>query len=118
MSQTGLAVFDTTLQKTHLWLREIMNEMNWDDEHRAYLALRAVLQTLRDRLNVDEAAHLGAQLPMLIRGIYFEGWKPSETPRRERILEQFLDRIRAHFVNEIAPADQIACAVFRVLSHR
>ncbi|HEY5940705.1 MAG TPA: non-homologous end-joining DNA ligase [Gemmatimonadales bacterium] len=33
--------------------------------------------TLRDRLTVEETAHPGAQLPMLIRGSYYAGWEPS-----------------------------------------
>lgn len=45
-----------------------MEELDWQDRHAAYLALRATLHALRDRLTVEEVAELGAQLPMLIRG--------------------------------------------------
>jgi uncharacterized protein (DUF2267 family) len=31
-----------------------------------------VLHALRDRLTVEEASDLAAQLPMLIRGLYYE----------------------------------------------
>jgi uncharacterized protein (DUF2267 family) len=65
MSTTGLEVFDTTLQKTHIWLNDLTDELHWDDRFRGYKALR-------DRLTVEEAAHLGAQVPMLIRGLYYE----------------------------------------------
>src|SRR5882757_3513437 len=71
MSITGLAVFDETVQKTNRWLKEIAEELGVDRPH-AYRALRAVLHGLRDRLTIDETAQLGDQLPMLIRGIYFE----------------------------------------------
>jgi uncharacterized protein (DUF2267 family) len=71
MSATGLEVFDTTVQKTMVWLKEIMEELHWEDRHRAYLALRGCLHQVRDRLQVEEVAHLGAQLPMLVRGIYY-----------------------------------------------
>ena len=64
MASSGLAVFDTTLQKTNAWLKEVMDELGSSDRHQAYLALRAVLHALRDRLTVEEVAQLGAQLPM------------------------------------------------------
>src|SRR5207248_2021300 len=56
-----LSAFDTTLQTTHIWLNELTDLTGWrDNRHRAYLALRAVLHALRDRLSVDDAAALGA----------------------------------------------------------
>jgi uncharacterized protein (DUF2267 family) len=77
MSATGLEVFDTTLHKTHQWLNELMLMMDSQDRRRAYLAMRATFHALRDRLTVGEVAQLGAQLPMLVRGFYYEGWDPK-----------------------------------------
>jgi uncharacterized protein (DUF2267 family) len=37
-----------------------------------------MLHALRDRLPPEIAVHLSAQLPMLVRGIYYEGWKADE----------------------------------------
>jgi uncharacterized protein (DUF2267 family) len=76
-----MEVFDTTTQKTMLWLKEIDTELGWEHRHRSYEALRGCLQLVRDHLAVDEMAHLGAQLPMLVRGMYYEGWDPSHAPR-------------------------------------
>lgn len=117
MSATGLEVFDRTLQATNIWLDEILQEMNWSDRHRAYHALRAVLHTLRDRLPVDDAAHLAAQLPMLVRGIYYEGWKPSRVPVKERKQDEFLAHVTDAFLFD-ADADSraIVGAVLRVMS--
>jgi uncharacterized protein (DUF2267 family) len=119
MPATGLDVFDTTLQKTHTWLNELMEIMGSDDKHRAYSALRAVLHALRDRLTVEEVAQLGAQLPMLIRGFYYEGWDPTAKPVRERRREQFLVRVEQPFLRT-SPVDPepIAVAVFKLLSAR
>ncbi|HEX8034796.1 MAG TPA: DUF2267 domain-containing protein [Ktedonobacterales bacterium] len=123
MSATGLDVFDTTLQKTNSWLKDLMQALNWTDRHMAYSALRATLHALRDHLTVEEVAQLGAQLPMLIRGFYYEGWDPTGKPLRERHLEQFLAHIEQQFkdddtVDILVESAQVAQAVFQVLSQR
>jgi uncharacterized protein (DUF2267 family) len=119
MSSTGLSVFDSTINITNVWLNEIMEEGGWRNKQTAYVALRAVLHALRDRLSVDEAAHLGAQLPMLIRGIYYEGWDPSKNPTRDRSIVKFLDHIASDLraANQVGP-EACARAVFAVLSRR
>ncbi len=119
MSTTSLDVFDRTLQKTNMWLNQIMEIMGWEDRHAAYTALRATLHALRDRLTVQEAAQLAAQLPMLIRGIYYEGWNPAHTPVPERHLDQFLARIEREFRSgcQVDP-EEVARAVFKVLAAR
>jgi uncharacterized protein (DUF2267 family) len=70
-----------------------MEVLGWPNRHKAYLALRATLHALRDRLTVEEVAQLGAQLPTLIRGFYYEGWDPTGKPLRVRHKEQFLARL-------------------------
>lgn len=120
MSTTGLEVFDSTLQKTNSWLNDIMQEMGWEDKRqRAYLALRSVLHALRDRLTVEEALDLGAQLPMLIRGFYYEGWKITGKPLKERHREDFLAHIKHDFRNDDRmDPEAIARAVFNVIARR
>jgi uncharacterized protein (DUF2267 family) len=117
MSATGLEVFDKTLQTTNIWLKEIGEQIG-PDRHRCYQALRAVLFTLRDRLTPDEAAHLASQLPMLVRGIYYEGYRPAGKPDRIRSRDKFLQRIGEH-LEQTRPlgADDAARAVFKILDH-
>jgi uncharacterized protein (DUF2267 family) len=112
---TGLSAFDTTIQESNTWLKDIMEEEGWKDRHRAYKALRSVLHVLRDRLTPEEAAHLGAELPMLIRGIYYEGWKPAEAPKK-RTKEAFLSYVAEHFQNDpdIDP-EEVIRSVFTVI---
>src|SRR5688572_2333487 len=113
MSTTSLDVFDTTLHKTHLWLNDLMQAMDSNDRHQAYLALRATLHALRDRLTLEEVAQLAAQLPMLIRGFYYEGWDPTDKPQRARHKEQFLDEIGRQFKgDDHVDAERLARAVF------
>ena len=115
-----IEAFDSTVQETYLWLKEIAAELGPEDRRLAYLALRGTLHALRDNLVIDESAQLAAQLPMLIRGIYFEGWDPSKTPARAHHREEFLERVGRAFARAAAPIgpEQAARAVFRVLSRR
>ena len=94
MSQTGYRTFDATIEKTNHVLNEIEESYGWSKEqrHQSYDALRAVLHTLRDRLPVGEAADLAAQLPMLIRGLYYQGWVPARVPVKMN-REEFLLRV-------------------------
>ncbi len=94
MTERVPSVFHTTFQKSQQWLHDMERDTGWHDQ-RAYRALRATLHVLRDRLTVDQAAHLGAQLPMLVRGFYYEGWHPAATPRRDlSSKDAFLDAIQ------------------------
>jgi uncharacterized protein (DUF2267 family) len=88
-------IIDRSVEKTHIWLNELAVELGTEDHRYAYRVLRAVLHAVRDRLTVDETAQLAAQLPELIRGIYYEGWNPSEKAPRYHDSRPFLDRIAA-----------------------
>jgi uncharacterized protein (DUF2267 family) len=114
MATTGLAVFDETVQKTNAWLKHIASSQG-TDRHQAYRALRAVLHCLRDRLPVHEAAQLGDQLPMLIRGIYYEAWHPAGKPTKIRSREEFLGRIAADLSSSGADPERAVRAVLQAL---
>jgi uncharacterized protein (DUF2267 family) len=119
MSATGLDVFDRTLHKTNAWLSDLMHVLGSPDRHAAYLALRATLHALRDRLPVEEVADLGAQLPMLVRGFYYEGWDPTAKPVKLRHKDEFLARIERDMQGaEAGDGAQVARAVFAVLAAR
>lgn len=92
MSVNGLDVFDKTIQTTNIWLDDIMNEMG-PDRQVAWHVLGAVLRTIRDRLQPDLAAHLAAQLPLIVRGLYYNQYEPSAAPDRSRSLDEFLEKI-------------------------
>jgi len=116
MATTGLEVFDKTLQTTNIWLDEIMEEIG-PDRQLAWHVLGAVLQVLRDRLPLEVAIHLGAQLPLLVRGTYYEQWHlgSHDAPiyRFEDLAEAVADQLgRSRPVN---PATAIQ-AVFRTLA--
>lgn len=115
MGEQRLTVFDRTTEKTYLWLDQI-GETLGPDRQRAYHALRAVLFALRDRLTINEAFHLSAQLPILVRGIYWDGYRPSGKPEEIDTLEEFVARVARH-LDQIGPMQPEQCvkAVFEVL---
>jgi uncharacterized protein (DUF2267 family) len=97
MAATGLEVFDRTVQKTNVLLGEIESEFGWEDRrHQSYAAFRIVLHALRDRLTVQEAADFAAQLPLLVKGVFYEGWNPSAVPIKMKP-DEFFERIRTEF---------------------
>ena len=115
MSATGLDVFDKTLQTTNIWLNEIMDRIG-PDRQVAWKVLSAVLHKLRDRLPVELAAHLGAQLPLLVRGVYYDQFEPARMPGDCRTPEGFRTEV-AEGLTDIRPVDpdEAIAAVFAVL---
>ena len=102
MGGTGFSSLKTTEDKTNRVLREIEEAYGWPKERRnqSYAALRAVLHAVRDRLTVEETAQLGAQLLMLVRGIFYAEWDPSKVPMKQN-REDFMQRIREQFPYQI-----------------
>lgn len=86
----------SSMQKTQEWIRDVALELGEESKQHAYSALRATLHTLRDRLTLEQTAHLAAQLPLVLRGTYFEGWKPMQVPQRIRTPDEFLEVMRLH----------------------
>lgn len=126
MVMAGLDVFDKTTQQTQLWINDVAAELDWDDHHKTFQVLRATLHVLRDRLTMGEAAHLGAELPILLAGFYYEGWKPEHNPTKERTKTAFLESLHNHlhpyFQTSESEFDvdieQVARAVFAVIADR
>ncbi len=116
MNSTRVRVLEHTVEETNIWLKAVEEELELADRQQAYSAMRAVLHALRDRIPPEVAIKLGAQLPMLVRGIYYEGWHPAATPTRERHIEDFAQ----HVLAELSPqfpveAATVARGVFEVL---
>jgi uncharacterized protein (DUF2267 family) len=112
-----ISVFEQTIVKTNHWLDELGARLGSDDREHCYHALKAVLHALRDRLPVGEAVDLGAQLPMLMRGFYYEGWRPAGKRRVSRHKQQFLEQVRSEAVRlREDEVEEVVTAVFGLLS--
>jgi uncharacterized protein (DUF2267 family) len=80
MSRTGIDSLDASIDKTNTWLADVAASFGTQDRRLAYRVTRSWLHTLRDRLPVTVAAHVSAQLPELLRGVFYDGWNPSKVP--------------------------------------
>ncbi|WP_069174217.1 DUF2267 domain-containing protein [Streptomyces griseus] len=74
--------FEHAIHTANIWLKGVAEALDTPDRHFAHRVLRTWLHTFRDRLTVDVAAHFAAQLPELLRGVYYDGWDPSVVPVR------------------------------------
>lgn len=115
MSATSLDIFDRTIQTTNVWLKEI-NATIGPDRHLAWKVLSTVLHKLRDRLPVEVSVHLGSQLPLLVRGVYYDQYRPSEQQDKTRHADEFIQEV-AKWLSDVRPVDPrlAIIAVFGVL---
>jgi uncharacterized protein (DUF2267 family) len=94
VSTTAVTLIEESAQKSRRWLDDLAAELGRpEDQKYALRVLRGFLHTLRDRLPVPETAHLSAQLPEFLRGIFYEGWRPTTVPLRYHDLDAFLAKL-------------------------
>ena len=119
MDSARLQPFATTLQKTDQWMKDVMDELGPDDPQKAYHSLRAVLHALRDRLMPGEVTDMSAQMPMLIRGLFLEGWRATEPSGALDSQEEFFAAVNEELQvpADVGPEDSTR-AIFRVLEKR
>jgi len=113
----GMQDLDIAVRAARDWIDDVTCQLGWHDHERAYLAVLAVLHALRDSLAQAEAISLGAQLPPLLRGLYYEGWHGARLPARTRAA--FLERIHAALHRDPGiDAEEVARAVLALLAAR
>lgn len=93
MTVAHVDIIDKSVEKANIWINDVAAELGTEDRQYAYRVLRAFLHALRDHLPVNEAAALAAQLPIFVRGVFYEGWVPARSPERTRDLDGLLVRI-------------------------
>ncbi len=120
MSTLTIDLFGKTLAETSAWIEEYMEISGEREPERALHAMRAVLHALRDRLTLDQNTHLSAQLPTMLRGLYYESWDPHGSLAKRATLDEFLERIAEEYGRHDRDFDPgaVATAVFSVLGGR
>ena len=121
MRLTGFDALDASIQVTNRWFNELMQELNWADRKKTYIALRCVVHAWRDHLPIQDAVYLGEQLPTLIRGMYFEHWDPSDKPLPLRSRAEFFSSLSSYLARngeDGSDAEKAAMALFRFLERK
>lgn len=118
MSALGLPIFDKAVQDANIWVNEVMTALGWKNKQRAYRLMRETLHLLRDRLHINENAQLAAQLPTMIRGIYYEGYHPSTFATDIKRKDQFIWIVEGKFLDDpLEEPDVAVSAVLTVLAN-
>jgi uncharacterized protein (DUF2267 family) len=115
MSRTGVDSLDRSIDKTNMWLADVASSFGTEDRRLAYRVTRSWLHILRDRLPVPVAAHIAAQLPELLRGVFYDGWNPSKVPikfGRDEYISRFARDAQIHH-SEVATAGRNVSAAMR-----
>ena len=115
---TTIRDFNASIHATDDWIDDLMRRLGWHDRERAYVALVTALHALRDALPRDEAVYVGAQMPALLRGLYYEGWHPGARGTAKS-RNAFLGRIHDGVHRDPAiDVEQVARAAFALLAAR
>jgi uncharacterized protein (DUF2267 family) len=117
MSSAGSDPFNHALHTANTWLADVGAALGTRDRHYTRGVVRAWLHTLRDRLTVDAAAKFGAQLPELLRGVYYDGWEPNKVPAKYNV-EQYIERFAAQASIPAVQVPTTAATVTEVMADR
>jgi len=114
----SLEDLDIAVSVARDWIEDLAHQLAWHDRNLVYLAFITVLHSLRDQLPRTEVIALGAQLPPLVRGLYYEGWHASAR-LRARTRAAFLERVHEGLHRDPGiDVEEVARAVLATLSAR
>lgn len=86
--------FNKHAEKGEKFLSELALELgNKSNISKAGRVLQSVFHTLRNHLTLDENFDLISQLPMAMKAIYINGWKPTH--------EHLVSRTKTGFIEEV-----------------
>jgi len=114
-----IEAFESTVQASHEWVNEYAEHLGQDHPPLAFRCLRAALHVIRDRLPIAEAAALAAQLPMLLRGAFYENWRPGHAPGRVHTADEVYELVARELAGGLgAPPRDVMRAAFTLLERR
>lgn len=113
--------FEKHAQKGNEFLNELSEELGVTKAV-AGKALRAVFCTLRDRLTLAENFQLLAQLPLALKGLYVDGWMPTQRKKPGKREIDFMEDVLSYEdknswprLEDVERASKEVSAVFKTL---
>jgi uncharacterized protein (DUF2267 family) len=109
----SVEAIERSVHKTNEWLSDLAAELGIEDKEDAWRILKVYLQMLRDQLTIDEAAQFAAQLTLVLRGAFYEGYDPGRQDKlrdRDEFLARFAERAAVTYA---ARAVEAATSVVR-----
>lgn len=117
--KTGIPALEDALRDAQGWLASAGHRINTRSSQVALACLRGTLHTLRAQLDVRRAIEVGERLPLVMRGVFFDGWDPHDAPPPAATKDEFVGRVAAdNGRNPRIKAERAAKAALEVIFER
>lgn len=120
-----MANINQYVEEANVFFKKVAAELgNPEDTAHAARVTTAFFHALRERITPEQSMHIISQLPMILKGIYVDGWKMTREPNDSKTMREFLDEVREHslrsagrdFGNDQQARENLS-AVLRVLKN-
>ncbi len=109
-------VFASSAEKGNAWIRDLACVGDFDSQHQAYQVFRAVAHALREQLPIEASAHLAAQFPLVLKGVYYEGWRPDALHVHAGTLPEFYKVVASGYAGKPLDPKRMSQAFFGALA--
>ena len=97
--------FDNYQHEINKYVNDLAAQLGHPQEKRRSLIIwKAVMHTIRDRIHLSESFDLISQLPLILKGIYVDQWRYSESPSKDyetiREMTEEVEKLQAHYGEE------------------
>ena len=87
--------FEKHLQEASGFFKNLATQLGTpDDIDHAVRVLKGVFRALRRRIIPDDSLHIVSHLPLVLKGMYVDGWTINEPLSEAQTLDEFLFDIR------------------------
>jgi uncharacterized protein (DUF2267 family) len=115
--KTRAVVPQASIDKFHVWIRDLQAGLDVRSAAQAVAVLRSVMRLLRDSLPIAEVADVGAQLPLILRGYWYEDWAPTRRRAHFRQRGSFVRKLEETLPRQLRVGPETAAAaVFDLLA--